>query len=195
MMLRRMRRSRTGTYRLLLVLHPHPEHHYRRCRTGARDVGGEDVPAQRALDPEVAGHLVNQVALDRIDLVVTDIALVVHRAVGEFSDGGKPAAEIVIDLAGVEVRQHTRRTWQRGLVDRCGGIEPDGSQRRRGPGQRARGEQALQRAEPRIDIIARGVADRYFPREQPGEFEGGAAPDIAAAGIAVVAAAVEPQIA
>ena len=61
----------------LLILQPHPEHHHGRPRARARLVGVEDVAAQRALDPEVAGHLVDQVALDRVGLVVAAVALVV----------------------------------------------------------------------------------------------------------------------
>ena len=85
---------------------PHPEHHHRRGRARAGDVGIENVAAQRALDPEIAGQLVNQVALDRVNLVEPSVALVVERAVGEFSDRREPAAEIVIDFDGVEMRQH-----------------------------------------------------------------------------------------
>src|SRR5450432_150826 len=50
-----------------LILQPHPEHHHRRRRTRSDNVGVQNIPAQAALDPEIAGHLVNQVALERID--------------------------------------------------------------------------------------------------------------------------------
>src|SRR6185437_14380953 len=40
-----------------LVLQSHAQHHHGRVRACERDVGVEDVVAQRALDPEVARHL------------------------------------------------------------------------------------------------------------------------------------------
>jgi hypothetical protein len=48
------------------------------------------IAAERALEPEVA-VLVDQVAGRRIDLVAPVIALIVERAVGEFSDSREPA--------------------------------------------------------------------------------------------------------
>lgn len=45
-----------------LMLQPHPKHHHRRVGAVAGDVGVEPVAAQRALDPEVAAHLVDQIA-------------------------------------------------------------------------------------------------------------------------------------
>src|ERR1700743_3179965 len=52
-----------------LVLQPHAEHHHGRLRARERDVGIEDVVTQRALDPEIARHLVDQVGFDRIGFV------------------------------------------------------------------------------------------------------------------------------
>src|SRR5258705_11322030 len=88
------------------ILQRDAKHRYRRRGAVAGDVGIEPVAAQRALDPEVAGHLVDQVARDRVDLVAAAVALVVERTPGELSDGSEPAAEIVIGFHGVDVPQH-----------------------------------------------------------------------------------------
>jgi len=87
------------------------------------------------------------------------------RTPGEFADSGEPAAEIVVDFDGVGMRQHAgaaRQPWSRRIEvvekNRAGG------QRRRGPDQRGGDQQALEAAEPPIDIIARGVAERDFGR-------------------------------
>src|SRR6185437_13688619 len=77
----------------------------------------EDVVAQHAPDPEVARHLVDEVALNRVRPVAAVVALVVVGAVGELADAGQPAAEIVIDLERVGVHQHARSGGERGLVD------------------------------------------------------------------------------
>ena len=100
----------------------------------------------------------------------------------------------MIDLEGVGVRQHAGDAGQRSLVDRGGRIEFGGGQRRRRPGQRRRGEQALQPVEARVDIIAQGIADRDFAGEQPREFERRAGLGVAAGGIARKAGAVELHV-
>src|SRR6185437_9556221 len=69
-----------------------------------------------------------------------------------------------------------------------------GGQRRRGPGQRGGGQEALQAVETRIDIVARRPADRDFAGQQSREFECGAALGVAAVGIAGKAAAVEREV-
>src|SRR6266436_2520966 len=107
-----------------LVLYPYPEHRHGRCRAVAGNVAVQPVAAQRAFDPEAAGHLVNEIARDRVDLVAAAVALIVERTPGEFADGREPAAEIVIGLHGIDVRQHTGDAGHRGLVDRGGGIKP-----------------------------------------------------------------------
>src|SRR3984893_11387590 len=109
-----------------LVLQPHPEHDHGRIGAVAGEVGVEPVAAQRALDPEVAVQLVDQVAGERVDLVAAHVALVVERTPGEFADSGEPATEIVIDFDGVDMRQYAGATRQRGLVDRGGGVESRG---------------------------------------------------------------------
>ena len=124
--------------------------------------------AQRALDPEIAVHLVDQIALDRVCLVLRDVALVVVGAVGELADRREPAAEVVIDLEGVGMHKHARGRGQRGLGDLGVGDELRGRERRHRPDQRARGQQALQPVEP---------ADRYScaPTSRPQPRRSGAA--------------------
>src|SRR5450631_3430751 len=87
-----------------LVLHPYPEHRHGRRRAVAGNIALQPVAAQRAFDPEAAGHLVNEIARDRVDPVAPAVALIVERTPGEFSNGREPAAEIVIGLHGIDVR-------------------------------------------------------------------------------------------
>src|SRR6185436_11995585 len=47
------------------ILQPHPDHHHRPLRARARLVRIQDVMPQRALDPDVAVELVDQVAFER----------------------------------------------------------------------------------------------------------------------------------
>ena len=112
----------------------------------------------------------------------------------EFADGCQPAAEIVVHLRGIEMRQHAGDADHRSLVDRGGGEEFCGGQRGRGPDQRSRRQQALQRQQPRIFISARRPADRGFAGQEPRQFKGRTGPDASAAGIALVAVAIIQQV-
>src|SRR3569833_3526282 len=52
-----------------LVLQPHPEHDDRASRARAGDVRIQHVTSQRALQPEITGHPVDQIAFERVGLV------------------------------------------------------------------------------------------------------------------------------
>src|SRR6266849_2732285 len=51
------------------ILRADAEHHDRRVRPRQGHVGIQNIMTQRTLDPEIAGELIDQVALERIGLV------------------------------------------------------------------------------------------------------------------------------
>ncbi len=100
----------------------------------------------------------------------------------------------MVDFDGVDVRQHARDAGQRGLVivvsaknfAVVSGVAVQTSEDET--------QQALKAIQPGIDIVARGPADCDFAGQQPREFETGAALDVAAAGIAREAVAIEQEV-
>lgn len=94
---------------------------YYPCSMSCRTVIYKGMP-QRALDPDVAVELVDQIAFEREGFVVATLVLVIVGAVGELADRREPAAEVVIDFDTVGVHQHAGRAGDGGLGDlRVGG--------------------------------------------------------------------------